>query len=459
MSDKTSVLKNILDKPQIIFTCLALFFGLLFLFITPVFEVPDEPAHILRTAEVAQGIFYNKEPAQETKYDKYFQELNTFKYKEKVYFDNPNYYFHREPGEFHYASRNSAIMYIAPALGIKIGTLFTQDGKALFYIGRIFSLLLYIILTAAAIKITPVFKYPFMFTALLPMALFEGMSYSADSFNNGFAFLFFAFVFKLIFDKKEMTKKDLTILSVFSIIGAFCKGLIYPLGLFLFLPPPGSNWRFKNKYLYITPLIFITLLLCYIWITINPKNLNYEYSVINDAFYIIKAPFVVFFRIIITTLINGWHYIREFIGMLGWLHISLKPDIYIQTTLAFLSMFIFFKEKITLNQRIIALLSFTAFYFIIQYMHLIYWSDSKAIIISGFQGRYLISLIPLIFVVFTNSKFNFNEKFIKIYKIFLILFIIYILICSYFALNEFYNILHIDRYMFNSYLKYGIWID
>ena len=450
-------INKILERPEIIFVILAFIFGSIFLFKTPPFEVPDEPHHLLRACEVADFIFYSKTPVQKTKYDRYFFNIDKSSYIKKNSDNNKYNCMQREKTQFHFASRNSAIMYIIPALGIKIGSLFTQDGNILFYIGRFLNLLLYISLSALAIKITPVFKYPFMYVALLPMALFEGMSYSADSFNNGFAFLFFAYIFKLIFDKTEINKKDFSILSLMSFIGAFCKGLVYPLALLPFLPKFSREFKLK-KGLCIGILIFITLIICQIWVTINPKNLNPNYVVINNSLWLLQEPIETFSKFCTTTFINIRIYFCQMIGVLGWLHISLRPEVYVLAFMSFSSMFIFLKEKISYGLKITALIVFLFAYFIAQYNLLIYWSNPDAKIISGFQGRYLISMLPLLFIVFANNKFNFSDKIIKIYKILLLISIIYMLITSCLALNNFYNVLGLDRYLMDNYIKYGTFL-
>ena len=445
-------LNKLLEKPEIIFVILAFIFGSIFLFQTPPFEVPDEPNHLLRTCEIADFIFYSKTPVQDTDYDKYFLNIDKSSYIKKNSDNNKYNCMQREKAQFHAASRNSAIMYIIPALGIKIGSLFTQDGNILFYIGRFLNLLLYISLSALAIKITPVFKYPFMYVALLPMALFEGMSYSADSFNNAFAFFFFSFIFNLIFSKNEITKKDFIILSILSCICAMCKGLVFYLFLLLLLPTFSKEFRFK-KYLYIVILILVSFFICQYWIAINSNNLNSKYPVINDFLYIFKYPMVVFQKICITSLLNIVNYFKQTIGVLGWLHIFLRPDVYVFGFMSFISMIIFIKEKISFKFRITALLIILASYFIIQYTLLIYWSNPNAQIINGFQGRYLIPMLPLLFIVFANSKFTFSEKIIKTYKILLIISIVYMLISSYFTLNVFYNVLGLDRNIMDDFLN------
>ena len=446
-------INKILEKPEIIFVILAFIFGCIFLFKTPPFEVPDEAHHLLRTCEIADFKFYNKTPVQNTKYDRFFTDID----KSENISENPNpnkYLLRREKNKFHAASRNFPIMYIGSSIGIKIGSLFTQDGNILFYLGRFLNLLVYILLATFAIKITPVFKYPFMYLALLPMALFEGMSYSADSFNNGFSFLFFAFIFKLIFDKTEINKKDFSILFLMSCIGAVCKGLIYPLGLLPFLPKFSKEFKYK-KSVYISLLVIITVFVCYSWVSINSKNLNPDYFVINDIMYIFKEPIIVIKKFCITTYLESLNYARQMIGVLGWLHIYLRPEIYILGFISFLSLFVVLKEKISISFRIVAFLIFFMFYSLLQYSLLIYWSNPSSPIISGFQGRYLLSVMPLFFIVLSNNRFNFSKKFINIYKFLLILSIIYILMSACLEMNTFYNVYHLDRYLMDNYIKYG----
>ena len=169
-------------KPEFIFIIFALIFGFFMLFITPKFGVSDEPAHFIRAKEVSQGILYNNLPENRT----------------------DNY-------QYHGASGYSPVMYSFAGVTLKFTQRFNEDFQ--FYAGRIANLIVWILLIALAIHITPIFKWAFFVTALLPMSVFEGMSYSADSFSNAFAFLYFAYIFKLIFNEKEFSyKKDFLLL-------------------------------------------------------------------------------------------------------------------------------------------------------------------------------------------------------------------------------------------------------
>ena len=429
-------LKSILDKPQIIFVIISLFIGSLLVFIVPPEEIPDENRHVFRACETAAGIFYNKKPAEETKYE---QAISPVLLTKKL------------PYKFHNASGYSSIMYLGSALGVKLGYHLTHNAKIMFYSGRLFNLFLYTLLIFLAIRITPVFKYPFMFCALLPTMMVQAMSFNADSFNNGFAFLFFAFIFKLIFDKKEMTKKDLTILSVFSIIGALCKGVIYPLGLFFFLPKPSTNLRFKNKYFYIISLIIFTLLICYWYDSINYAPIR-ENITLPDKYILFKNPLNVVLRIIITTIVKFKFFIFHNVAIVGWYLEKLYLPLwsYYTTILCFLSMFFVLPEKINFKIKCTAFIIFIIAYSGVLYRLLITYTGNNSLLIEGLQGRYFLPMLPLLFIVFSNHICKFTDKIKTIYKTLLTTFIFFVLIVFVYNL---YNLFVIEHFRSIIYLQ------
>ncbi len=426
---KCAVLE-LLEKPWIIFAIIALFFGSLFLFITPAFEVPDEIAHLYRACEVADGIFYNKYPAHETHYDKLFKFLPL-----------------RDNTEFHFMSGYSPVMYLTSALAIKIGSIITDNGVFIFYFARLANLLAYILLCAFAIKITPVFKYQFMFIALLPMALYEGMSLSADSFNNGFSFLFFAFVLKLIFEKKETTKKDFTILSVLAFVGALCKGLVYPVLLFPFINNFSSEFKYKNKYIYLWPIIIITLFICWFWHHINNVILNPTLSEYNTSDIIFSQPQKVINMIINTIKAYNFEFIRQCIGLFG---LYLAKFDYTISIFIFLSSLIMLGKKIPLKLRLTSFLSFIIFYVSLLYMFLINWTGVNDNLIQGIQGRYFISALPFLFLAFSFPVVSLSDKYKQIFKIIMVLYSLYLLTTMCIILYEYYFILGIGVHYYTN---------
>ena len=56
-------------------------------------------------------------------------------------------------------------------------------------------------------------------------------------------------------------------------------------------------------------------------------------------------------------------------------------------------------------------------------MFYLVWTLSDAGRVAGVQGRYLIPVLPFVFLLFAQNKEYFSEKFVNYYKIFLIIYI------------------------------------
>lgn len=394
-----------LNHPEIIFVIFALVFGFLMIFITPFNQVPDEYAHYLRAKEVSQGKLYNKPPEKMTK-----DELKTNTYN------------------FHGASGYSPLMYAASGISLK---LFPD----IQLIGRFANLLVWILLIAVAINITPVFKWQLFFIALLPMSLYEGMSYSADSFSNAFAFLFFAYIFKLIFQEKEFSyKKDIPLLLLCGITGALSKGIILPLFLLPFVPIK------KQKGIIILSILAAVFITSYLW---SSNNFLATPSVTHtelNKYYIVHNP-LAFLIILFHTIKYFWiEWIMSAAGILGNFNIRLNNIIYYLIIFMYGCIFIFIPEKykITNSQRLTA--GFAFFIYMLSTCVLMFimatpFGHDK---ITGIQGRYFIPALPLLFVLFGQNINNNNDKYSEMFKSITIAYIFLLLCYTCFILYKVY---------------------
>lgn len=403
-------------KPEFIFIIFAFIFGVVFMFFTPPYKVPDESSHLLRACEVADGIFYNKTPAQNVECDKYIQKQFSL----------------IRPAEVYQVTGYPPVLYAFSALGLNAGKLW--GGAVMFYLGRIFNLLMWIALIAVAIRITPVFKYQFLFAALLPMSVYVGMSLSADAFNNAFSFLFFAYLFKLIYDKKDLERQDYILLVLMSLLSAFTKGAIYPIFLFFFLPIK------KHKYLFSILCLGLAFALMSWWAAINLPFYNPQASPELHRYLLLHNPFDFVLLYIKALIHNCFYYIRGCIGILGLLDVRFALPVYIITMLVFFSSFFFLPEKKVSNpQRILSLAVLFMFLTMLHCVLYITWTPAGTYKISGFQGRYLISILPFIFLIFAQNKDYVSEKFQKYYKLFLIIFIFLLLLYASWILLKTYH--------------------
>ena len=255
---------------QFIFLILGLFFGLVMIFLTPPQMVPDEVAHVMRACEVSEGGFYNKTPPQS---NNCYQKFVVDGIMPKV---NVN--------EFHGASGYFPMNYFSSAIALKIFG--NVDSGVRFYVGRIFNLFVWLAIIYFAIKITPVFKNQFLLCALLPMSLYMGMSYSADSWSNALAFLFFAFLFRLIYGDNKVSIKDVFTFSVFSFVGALCKGVVYPILLLLLVPFKCRSLKFVITFV----VLFIAMGMAFAWQSINYSVVGYDVNPYINKLYIIHNP-------------------------------------------------------------------------------------------------------------------------------------------------------------------------
>ena len=421
MIDKIKIgLNNIFGKPEIIFLVLGVIFGFLFLILTPPFEVPDETGHLHRAIEVSNGIFWNKVPAKVSEIDKVFMNDSSYSREFKIVGKN-----------FHFQSGYAPVMYMFSALGIKTGWIF-KNTDLMFYLARVFNLFVWLALIYAAIKITPVFKWQFMFFALLPMSVFEGMSVSADSFVNGFSFLFFAYMFKLIFEAKErLTLKELLLYGIFAVISSLLKGcLIYPVFLLVLV-------RDKRKYFIAAAVLAVSVLIGGLWAFNNHVVLGPEAMPDECKRFLINEPFRYFLLAVKTMILSSIYWFKGLIGILGTTDVRYPLGVYVITGVVSLLSFFFIQaeKKISIKSRVLAAGLIFLFFMIMLTTLFVTWNNPLRGKIGGFQGRYIISVLPLFFLLLArNSKFKYETY----YKLLLLIFLGILLIYSCFFISAVY---------------------
>ena len=418
---------KLLNIPELIFFVVALIFGIMFLIYTPPGCVPDEPAHAYRACDVAVGHFSSFSRSDYRPYD----DIISGALSERFKHDN-----------LHFAMRYSPLMYLASALGIKIGSYISNDDLFIFNCGRFFNLLQYLILIFLAIRITPVFKYPFMFVSLLPMSLFLASSYSADSFVISFSFFVFAYLFKLLFSKCNIERKQINFLAIISVLGSLAKGLIYPAFLYVFIPIKEHKLKILFFIFFITIISFIFATLKLNYINVNPIS-----NVLNDKLYIFHNFESVLNSIFITTKELGYIYIRQMIGVLGWLSIPIPESVCNRVILVFFLMLMVLYENIKLNIKILSGVIFIFLYLMILYLELVTWTPIGKTIIEGVQGRYFLPFLPFIMLAMPSFKLNLSENWKCFFKIFIMFFVINVLCVSLHCMHVYYYELNIKNFI------------
>jgi len=431
------------NPPQKIFLIIGIIFGILFLIITPPFQVPDEEAHFYKYYTLSEGIITPEKVGNTTGYyvsESLLDDTQKFRYlrfhpENKVNI-NSIFVSLKSPVDdkivfLNY--RNSGVPipvgyppvpYLLSALVMGlISFVSTPSVLLLMYVGRIVNLIVWLALIYLAIKTTPIHKWVFLLLALMPMTLFQAASLSVDSFTIGICFLTIAFIFKLSFKDSNINKKDiLTILILTTLIALSKPG--YVIILMALLMVPIVKFRSKAKKLALLIFVSLTAFTSYkLWNSLVALNSTSGGSGRHNSFYSILGDPTNFISIIIHSInIKFNFYLVSFIGNFGWLDSPLAINTTIAVDLAAIYLTVIIltalvdKNKLKVNpkQKIISFSTaaiIAVLIFVSQYTS---WSSPGANIIEGVQGRYLIPVTPLIFLILYNNKTKISTKWKKI---------------------------------------------
>lgn len=371
-------------QPEKAFLVLCLIFGIGFLLLTPPFQVPDEPEHLLKAFHLSEGQII---PGQ----SKVFLALYP------------------------------PIPYIASALMMFIGKFFELSPLDLIHVGRLLNLLLYSLIVYNAIKLTPVHKWVFFLLALMPMTLYEAASLSADSFTISICFLLIALFFKFAFDqeKNEITRGNILIMFFLGLLIALSKQ-IYILLLLLFFSIPLYKFENRRKMLSIflgisVPLFLIIEGWCFL-VQGSYVPISEQVSVQGQFFFILSNPLAALYAFLNTIVQYSHYYIVSFVGTFGWIDTGLDtplPDILIYIYLVALILVSLLDNKyfnVNLKQKLVSLTTLTILFASIFVAEYLAWNAVGNSIIKGIYGRYFIPIAPLFFLLFYSNRFKYGQS-------------------------------------------------
>lgn len=140
------------------------------------------------------------------------------------------------------------VCYAPQAAALALGRLFTRSVLALLYLGRLANVIAGAALLALALRAVPFFRPVFFLVGLLPMAIFQAGSLSADGVTNGLAFLLTAWVLRCAYgEKARVESSDLAVMLLLSVLLALAKpGYLLLSGLVLLV----ASARFGSRLRY-----------------------------------------------------------------------------------------------------------------------------------------------------------------------------------------------------------------
>ena len=404
--------------------CLASVFvlGMILNVFIPVGNVPDEiNAHIKNAYHISNNILGIQDDVNNIKMRKCDLDIFNYGYANDAvmnrYVQNV---LNKNSGETELVDSEQKVVqvgiymytYFVSGLGIAIGRLLNLNGLLCVLLGRFLNFSLFLLALGYCLKKTPKFKEIFVLLALFPITLQQAFSVSYDSIVLSLAFLITSLTMQLFYNRK-LGKKEIILLVISCLLLIPCKSFAYsplvlaPLSFFI---KDIDFERFKNKKGYITIGVILALL-CFAYI-LAAIILGRMVSNVSVLYLAIHPRF--FYTVLRQTLYNrsNFYILSAVGGSMELCHVGIFAPI----ILGYICVMSILISKINpgllgikkINQYIFALIIIICFLGTLSGMYT--WSCSIGLfggsVIEGFQGRYILPVIPLLFLCFNKDTYE-----------------------------------------------------
>jgi uncharacterized membrane protein len=399
--------------------------GLLYVVVTPPFQVPDEPNHFYRCYQLTRAQIFSKR--QDNLWGGELPRSLVYVVEDTA--GSPGYQpeaksnlqaimdgLHRplRPWKtmfvhFPNTAIYSPVPYIPQGVGILSGRILRLPPLILLYLGRLTNFAVAILLCAAAIKLTPVFRGVLFLTAATPMFIYEAASLSADALTDGLSLLFIALILRCAFGPEPLlkTRDMLLILALGAAIG-LCKNVYWVLAFLFFVIPP-EKCSSRSKYWTAgVATCLVSGLAAFGWFE-SIKHLYVPYlgaaSLDEPANFLRGHPFLFIKMVIANVLGHFIFYVGSFVGYLGWEDTPL-PSGFIVLYIAMLCSAGISggKGRVSLRSKLIFALVAVAGLGLVVGSQLFLGKSGGGNSLDKSQGRYFIPISPLLLFLLANDK-------------------------------------------------------
>ncbi len=413
------------DKIHIIFLKMAIPIFIMYLFFIPMLAGHDETYHWIRAYELSE---FKVIPEIEFGYSGSWLPIGinlglpydaSYKYedvikskKEKIDINKRSFQSEGSIGVY------SPIQFIPQIIGINICKLISNNTLLITYVARLFNLITCIFLLTMAIKIAPFGKKILFLLCLNPIAIEGFTTLSGDGITISLSFLIIAYILNLIQKEEKIGTKNIILLCLLSVLLSLCK-IIYIIIPFLILIIPKNKYKSKKQHI-------ITLILC----LCIPIILNLLWLQISSSISVGSAPFSVPSKNLHLLFTNPIKFVRAFVYSTftnsGTMFMEMfSSDLLMQrkavnsvlvpVILIVITIYLVFEKedkKIKFNKISKALIIFLAFglflaVFLCEY---VFWVRYNSKEIYGFQGRYLIPIIPIVLLLIKSKLPQYKLK-------------------------------------------------
>lgn len=315
-------------------------------------------------------------------------------------------------------NHTTPVSYLAPAIGITLGRLLGVNCIVLAFLGRFTNLLFYAAMVYGAVKVLPFGKMVLFGVSVLPMALHLAASYSYDTFLMGMCFFFGSYCLHLAYVKPEVTWKDVLLLAVLAAAFGPCK-MVYAVMMGFALLIPVKKFGDWKKWTVSAAAVLAAF--CAAMILVNRATIT-NYAVSTDTYvewaaepaysfsWVLHNP-VGFARVMYDSLVHlGDEWTLQLFGsMLGNLDPVLSVPFAVILGMAVCLVLLSLRnagEALYMKGWQKAWICVLAFGCLLGLMGamLIAWTPLSSPVVEGVQGRYLIPVIPFVFMCLKSDK-------------------------------------------------------
>ena len=315
-------------------------------------------------------------------------------------------------------NHSTPVSYLVPAIGITTARLLGVNCILLAFLGRFFNLLFYAAFVYGAVKVLPFGKTVLFGVSILPMALHLAASFSYDTFLMGMCFFFGSYCMHLAYAKPQVTWKDILLLALLAAAFGPCKMVYAVMMGFAFLIPVKKFGGWKQ---WIISAASVLAAFGAAMILVNMATIT-NYAVSTDTYVEwagettysliwIKHHFQDFLRVMYDSLVHlGDEWTLQLFGsMLGNLDPVLSVPFAVIAAMAACLVLLGLKhagEALYMKpwQKVwICLIAFGCLLGLMGAM-LIAWTPLSSPVVEGVQGRYLLPVIPFVFMCLKSDK-------------------------------------------------------
>lgn len=408
-----------------VFLILGGYIGILYFATLPVFRAPDEINHYMRAFEISQGNFVSEHMGEDGVGGNYLPE-NTIP-AELCEARNIDYYKilenrnqemnYEQPVEYTFG--NTALyapfVYLPQAVGIAIGSLFTQKSVYLVYAGRLVTFLFCYLLLYCCIKNTVIRKNIVFLACFMPMLMSQIVSLSADAVTIATAFALITFCVKINMDEAVtiISNRQRIGIAVLTLLLSLCKIVYLPVCFIILWLNRDKFKNRKDSILFKSVTLAVVSIVNVIWLIISAGFLV-EFNPGVDSKEQVKyvlTHLISYIGICVNTFVlraQGW--LEEMVGSkLGWAMDVEVPLILIGIILAVFVVFIVIageeeQKELSVWGRGVFLLILLATVALIFTSLYVQWTPVANTLVNGIQGRYFIPLIPVVVALFASNK-------------------------------------------------------